>query len=114
MALFKPHEVLTYNPAQPKPRSTVKRYCRDWRVENGLPAERCDVPACPFHSAPLVWAGVPLGPILDHRDGCDDNNNPDNLRFVCPIAIHSWTPTEEETRDGSLTAPRLATESGMT
>jgi hypothetical protein len=67
----------------PPSRSAVRRYYRGYRAENGIP-ERCDNTACQFHTGPLQWCGKPLPLILDHKDGCENNNSPDNLRLLCP------------------------------
>ncbi len=42
------------------------------------------MPECVFHTQPLVWAGKPLRPILDHVNGNPLDNSPQNLRYVCP------------------------------
>jgi hypothetical protein len=39
-----------------------------------------------------VWNGHPLMLQLDHVNGVDDDNSPDNLRLLCPNC-HSQTPT---------------------
>lgn len=38
------------------------------------------------------WMGSPLRLQIDHKDGCSHNNEPENLRFLCPNC-HSQTPT---------------------
>ncbi|MBI3246821.1 MAG: hypothetical protein HYZ50_09965 [Deltaproteobacteria bacterium] len=48
-------------------RSTIRRYCIQWRQEQKPPLpERCDNSGCWFHTHPLVWNDQPLKPILDH------------------------------------------------
>lgn len=37
------------------------------------------------------WQGKPLSLQLDHTDGNPSNNNPENLRLICPNC-HSQTP----------------------
>lgn len=64
-------------------RSTVRREYSNWRKHRGIP-DRCDMPACQFGTAPLVWNGKPLNLILDHINGVNTDNRPENLRYVCP------------------------------
>jgi len=75
-------QVLRYSP-QPASRSTVRRHYAAWRAEQGIPP-RCDLPECVFHLAPLMWNGKPLPLILDHANGNNRDNNPNNLRYLCP------------------------------
>ena len=46
------------------------------------------------------WQGVPLPLELDHIDGNARNNNPSNLRMICPNC-HSITPTWKSRNKGS-------------
>ena len=39
---------------------------------------------CDICKMPDTWNEKPIVFILDHIDGCADNNNRDNLRLVCP------------------------------
>lgn len=64
-------------------RGTVRRHYMKWRSRHGL-SDRCDNPNCHFHTAPLVWNGMPLGLILDHVSGNARDNTPVNLRLLCP------------------------------
>lgn len=62
---------------------TVRAHYDEYLVEKGLP-KRCEIPICMFHTGPLVWNGLPITLILDHKDGCNTNNSVDNLRYLCP------------------------------
>ena len=75
-------DVLHYSPT-PVARATVRRKYVSWRQEQGMPV-RCDIAECTFHTEPLVWAGKALPLILDHANGNNLDNNPSNLRYVCP------------------------------
>lgn len=77
-------------------RSTTRRYYHQWRTEQRLP-ERCDNPECCFHITPLVWNSMALKPILDHKNGNRFDNNPANLRFLCP----NCDSQQIETRGGA-------------
>ena len=77
-------------------RSTIRRYYNQWRAEQQL-SERCDNPECCLHTTLLVWNNKPLKPILDHKNGNRFDNNPANLRFLCP----NCDSQEVETRGGA-------------
>jgi hypothetical protein len=64
---------------------TLRRHFVAWRQTQDPPLpERCDNPECQFYTAPLVWNGQPFGLILDHSNGVNSDNRPENLRFLCP------------------------------
>ncbi len=62
---------------------TVRRAYKKWRTEQGIP-DRCDNPSCQFHTSALEWDGKLLKLILDHSNGVNSDNRPENLRFLCP------------------------------
>lgn len=51
--------------------------------ERGEICEECEL---------TEWRGKPLSFEVDHIDGNNQNNNPDNLKILCPNC-HSQTPT---------------------
>jgi hypothetical protein len=67
----------------PNARGTVHRHYGKWREEQKMP-RRCDNDECLFHTEPLVWNGKPLSLVLDHRNGNNSDNRPQNLRLLCP------------------------------
>lgn len=73
---------LRYSPKAPV-RATVRRQYAAWRKAHGLP-DRCDIPTCRFHHAPLRWNGAKLPLILDHIEGNKYENHPQYLRYLCP------------------------------
>jgi hypothetical protein len=73
-------EVLRYT----EPKRTNRLAYLKWRKENGLPFHRCDNDKCRFFTEPLVWNGEDLPLILDHENGVNSDNRPENLRFLCP------------------------------
>ncbi len=96
---------LCYSPAGAS-RSTVRRQYARWRKDAGLPV-RCDIKACVFHTAPLLWLGQPLPLILDHINGNCLDNNPRNLRYLCPNC-----DSQLSTRGGKNRGRVLETEEG--
>src|SRR3972149_2431774 len=77
-------QVLRYALSGPS-RATVRRHYMAWRAAQNPPMPtRCDNNACRFHTDPLLWNDEPLGLILDHINGNSSDNNPNNLRLLCP------------------------------
>jgi hypothetical protein len=64
-------------------RSTVRRFYAAYRVEQAL-SRRCDNPECHFHTSELRWNERDLPLILDHINGVNRDNRPENLRHLCP------------------------------
>jgi hypothetical protein len=64
-------------------RATVRRHYEQYRASQGLP-RRCDNETCTFYNGPLVWNGRELPLILDHVNGVARDNQPGNLRYLCP------------------------------
>lgn len=76
--------VMKYSPGR-KSSDTIKRAYIKWREEQTPPIPlRCDIESCYFHTNELVWNGEPLHLILDHINGVNGDDNPHNLRFLCP------------------------------
>jgi hypothetical protein len=75
--------VLRYTRAE-KHRQTVRRHYDRWRESQGKP-QCCDMSGCEFNKEPpLVWNGQALPLILDHTNGVNSDNRPENLRLLCP------------------------------
>lgn len=79
------------------PQGTVRRHYMRWRQEQIPPLpERCDNPNCVFYTSPLFWNGKKIKPILDHINGNNSDNYPNNLRLLCPNC-----DSQLETRGGA-------------
>lgn len=77
-------KVLRYQKGR-RSQDTVRRHYIKWRLEQEPPIpERCDNPECKFNTKPLVWNGKKLNLILDHINGVNGDNRPENLQFLCP------------------------------
>ena len=84
MAQLKQYEVLRYSQGR-RSQTTVRRHYIDWRDQQDPPIPyRCDNPECYFHDNELIWNGVELKLILDHKNGVNGDNRPKNLQFLCP------------------------------
>jgi hypothetical protein len=99
-------EVLRYTKDKVAP-GTVARHYSAWRTANGIP-DRCDEPSCQFHTQDLIWNGKQLKPILDHKNGNNSDNRPNNLRYLC-ANCDSQLPT----RGGSNRGKVLKEEGGF-
>ena len=61
----------------------VKKHYSEWRHQTGLP-DKCDISECYFSNKPLVWNGMKIVLILDHKNGNNCDNRVINLRYLCP------------------------------
>jgi hypothetical protein len=90
-------DVLCYRDGKRKGEIVRRHYYR-WRQQQDPPLpERCDNDKCRFHTEPLVWNGAPLKPILDHKNGVNTDNRPENLQLLCP----NCDSLNHETRGGA-------------
>ena len=64
-------------------RGTIRRHYLKWRAEHKMPV-CCDNEECRFHRERMIWNGEPLPFIVDHRNGNNSDNRPENLRLLCP------------------------------
>jgi len=76
-------EVLRYTHKKVGQQTVLRAFLR-WREENHLPKSRCDNPECTFFEREPRWNNAPLKLILDHRNGVNSDNRPENLRLLCP------------------------------
>jgi hypothetical protein len=78
------HNALRYT-GGPRNNRTAKAHFLRWRKLQSPPTPvRCDNVSCRFHSEPLMWNGKMLPLILEHRNGVNADNRPQNLRLLCP------------------------------
>ena len=78
------NEILRYQKGR-QSQETVRRHFEDWRSEQDPPIPmRCDNSSCLYYSEPLIWNGLELKLILDHKNGVCGDNRPKNLQFLCP------------------------------
>ncbi len=77
-------EVLCYRKGR-RDSKTVRRHYIAWRESQNPPLPmRCDNKKCKYYSESLVWNGKELKMVLDHKNGVNGDNRPENLRFLCP------------------------------
>jgi rubrerythrin len=74
-------------------RSTARKYLAE---ERGYNCEVCGI---------RDWQGKPITLQVDHTDGNAGNNNPNNLRLICPNC-HSQTDTFSARNKGNGRAAR--------
>lgn len=84
LAKLSQNEVLRYQPGR-RSHGTVRRHYQQLRSEQKPPVPmRCDAPSCMYHYEALTWNGLELKMILDHKNGVNGDNRPENLQFLCP------------------------------
>jgi hypothetical protein len=82
----------------PRNNRTAKAHFLRWRKLQSPPIPvRCDNESCHFHTNSLSWNGRPLPLILEHRNGVNSDNRPENLRLLCP----NCDAQNEATRGGA-------------
>jgi 5-methylcytosine-specific restriction endonuclease McrA len=84
MTKLRQRAVLRYERGR-RSQATVRRHFLEWRTQQDPPIPlRCDNPTCHFFSGSLLWNGKPIRLVLDHINGVSGDNNPTNLRLLCP------------------------------
>jgi len=102
MAIENYRDILKYSPGR-KQSSAVKRAYTEWRQDQTPPIPlRCDIPTCDFHTNELIWNDKELKLILDHINGVNGDDDPHNLRFLCP-SCNSQQPTTGGGNKGRVT-----------
>ena len=92
MSKLSQKEVLSYRKGGPSS-ETVKRHYVRWLAQQVPPRRvRCEIEGCIFQQSPLIWNGQELKLVLDHKNGVNGDNSPENLRFLCPNC-NSQQPT---------------------
>ena len=84
--------------------ATLRAAYLEWRElqEPPLP-ERCDNDRCIFHKQPLMWNGGAIKPHVDHKNGVNTDNSPNNLRFLCPNCHSQCQDTNGGANKGRVT-----------
>ena len=78
-------DLLEYRDGKRRSGTTLRVAYMRWRSEQTPPwPDRCDNEDCHFHTGQLVWRDQPLKTILEHRNGVNTDNEPQNLRLLCP------------------------------
>jgi hypothetical protein len=77
------HSVLVYKNRRVH-QGKIRKYYEKWRLENGRPKDTCDNEECQLHREPALWNEKPIKMTLDHKNGVHLDNNPENLRLLCP------------------------------
>lgn len=76
--------VLRYTKSE-RMNAKIRRYYNKWRAMQDPPLpERCDNESCKFFTESLNWHGKKLSMILDHKNGNNTDNRPENLQLLCP------------------------------
>ena len=97
-------DLLEYRDGKRRSGTTVRAVYMRWRSEQTPPwPDRCDNERCQFHTGPLVWLRKPLKTILEHRNGVNTDNEPQNLRLLCPNCDSQNTETRGGANKGRVT-----------
>lgn len=101
MAKLTQDEILRYQKGR-RSQGTILRYYLEWRSQQiPLLPVRCDIESCMFYTSALLWNGNTLSPILDHKNGVNGDNRPENLRLLCPNC-NSQQPTQGGRNKGKV------------